>query len=590
MKLAQPGSAELELLRNRAEAEIHLRKRGGDWSAGLTAHTKYQNRPEDWIVERLGVPRETLRWSLNPEYATYEWDGTKDPLCVALEALADWKSAGIESGTGIGKTFTAACVVFWFLACFEDSIVSTVAPKEDQLLKHVWKEIGKLWPRFEHWFPTAELLTGLIRMKPQVSGKEVWAASVFVCGVGATEETASKARGLHAEHMLIITEETPGIDRAIMKALASTRTDDHNLHLGLGNPESRIDQLHLMCFNDREQPRRNVVHVRASALDHPNIVTGRRVVPGAIGRERLADRTEELVEGSRFYKADVQGICPDEAEDALISMAWCVAAAKRWADPLLREGPPALGVDVADTTTGDEAAIADWEGACCLEVTSWHIKEDAEEVAEEVYRRATDPDRPIDPKHIGLDNVGVGASAYNRLARLGLRVRKMSTITRVIPMMLPAPPEPEDEEEGAEATKLRAVVESERYDHPRSQIWWRFREDLRLGYIALPDDPDLFRQLCVPTYTKKAGRICVQSKEEIVKLLGRSPDKGDACVYGNFVRPRRRRKPAPQEEKIDSRNVDRGLERRLARHQKRINKEEVMIKRLLKKSRSRSER
>ena len=101
---------------------------------------------------------------------------------------------------------------------------------------------------------------------------------------------------------------------------------------------------------------------------------------------------------------------------------------------------------------------------------------------------------------------------------------------------------------------------------------------------------DLFRQLCVPTYTKKAGRICVQSKEEIVKLLGRSPDKGDACVYGNFVRPRRRRKPAPQEEKIDRRNVDRGLERRLARHNKRIAREERMIKRLLKKRRTRSER
>jgi len=38
----------------RAEAVIHARKRSGEWSAGVKAHTEYQKRPLEWIVEKFG--------------------------------------------------------------------------------------------------------------------------------------------------------------------------------------------------------------------------------------------------------------------------------------------------------------------------------------------------------------------------------------------------------------------------------------------------------------------------------------------------------------------------------------------------------
>jgi hypothetical protein len=578
-----PG--ELELLRKRCQAVRTKRKRQGQWSGGINTHSDYQALPLDWMERYLHIPKETMQWSLNQGYDQHNWDGDPDPLYQAMQSIANWQDCGIESATGIGKSFMAAALTLWFIACFEDSIVVTVAPKEEQLLKFIWKEIGDLWSRFENHFPEAELLpgSGVLRMKPKEAEREKWAAFAFVCGVGADEKVATKAQGFHAEHMLIITEETTGIHPAIMKALFNTRTDDHNLHLALGNPDHQQDELHRFCV------RESVKAIRGSALDHPNIITGERVVPGTIGPRRLAERTRDLGLGSRLYNSRVRGISPAEAEDALIKRAWCEAAAKRWDDPDFRKGSLALGVDVADSPDGDSAAIARWQGACLTEVHGFKVV-DASEVGERVVLEARNKENPIDPRFIGIDSVGVGASAVNTMRRLGLRVRHISGGRRAVPGLDVDSlwSVTEADLEGNLRPAGPRVVEAEQFDNLRSQVWWRMREDLRLGRVALPDDSDLFDDLCTPAYRTKALYICVEPKESIKDRLRRSPDKGDAACYGNFVR---RRIPVkePEDEKPQVRpeNVDRGLERRLAQLERQQLAEKKRLMRFLKSRRQR---
>jgi len=68
----------------------------------------------------------------------------------------------------------------------------------------------------------------------------------------------------------------------------------------------------------------------------------------------------------------------------------------------------------------------------------------------------------------------------------------------------------------------------------RAMIWWRFREmlDPETGSrVALPPDPKLKAGLCAPLWKLTPGGILIESKEEIKKRLGRSPDDGDAVVY-----------------------------------------------------------
>ena len=500
------------------------------------------------------------------------------------ERLYDLCVPATESFNGNGfvnhNSFLAACIVLWFLACHENSIVPTVAPKEDQLLKAIWKEVGNLWPRFQKHFPQAQLLTGTIRMLPDDSAKDKWSAFAFVCGVGANEESATKAQGFHAEHMLIITEETPGIHPAIMNALFNTRTDDHNLQLSVGNPDHRQDALHQFCMSE------GVRHVRISALDHPNIVTGKRVVPGTFGPKRLQQRINKLGKGSRLYESRVRGVSPSEAEEALIKWDWCVAAAKKYEDPAYREGALALGVDVANSPDGDKGAISRWQGACCTEVEAFPCP-DANLLGKRVYDEAMDPNNPVDPRYIGVDEVGVGAGTVNEMRRLGMKVRKIGSGTRAVPGLDTDTLWSETAEvDGRVQPKGPAVVEAERFMRLRDQVWWRLREDLRLGRIALPYSESLFQDLTTPTYGTKNGKIVVESKEDIVKRLKRSPNEGDACAYGNWVRRRiPLRTSVPQPDMENTRNVDRGLERMLARRAKQEKAEQRQIQRALRRRR-----
>lgn len=70
----------------------------------------------------------------------------------------------------------------------------------------------------------------------------------------------------------------------------------------------------------------------------------------------------------------------------------------------------------------------------------------------------------------------------------------------------------------------------------RAEAYWRLREDLDPGQdggsvIALPPDPELLADLCAPLWKLTPRGIQIESKPDIKKRIGRSPDRGDAVVY-----------------------------------------------------------
>ncbi len=573
---AQLTKKELDKARGIAEAAIEKRRRQGTWGGAIKAHTSYAKRPVEWIVSYLDVPEETLRWSMNAAYDDHEWDGDEDPLIQILEALADWKDVGVESATGTGKTFLAACITLWFLACHEGALVAQWAPKESQLLDFMWKEIGRLFPKFKAHFPTAELFTGILRMLPaDNAGKETWAAKAYVAGVKVDEESATKAQGFHGAHTLHITEETPGIPEPIMVAIKETRTADHNLHLALGNPDHRHDQLHKFCMRPR------VKNFRISALDYPNVVSREQVVPGAIDYNRLQERIEDLGKGSRLYQSRIRGISPSQASDALIRYEWCELAASKYKDAVYRVGVEARGVDVANSPKGDKAAIARWQGACLTDVEDFQC-EDANLLGLRVYTEALEA--KIDPRYIGVDPIGVGAGCVNELKRLGMKVRSLGGANKAIPGLDKDTlwSETEVDMDGHERATGPTVVEAERFDNLRSQMWWRLREDMRMGKVAMVVDEELFSDLTLPTFTTMGGKISVQSKKDLFKTLKRSPNKGDAAVYGNWVRRREPIIDRTERPMESTANRDRGLDRFLRDQEKRQIKENREIMKRLK--------
>lgn len=88
---------------------------------------------------------------------------------------------------------------------------------------------------------------------------------------------------------------------------------------------------------------------------------------------------------------------------------------------------------------------------------------------------------------------------------------------------------------GAEGGPGRTIEGKLTFSNRRSRAYWRFREALDPGQpggspIMLPPDPALVADLTSPTFKVGPNGIQLESKESIVKRLGRSPDKGDAVV------------------------------------------------------------
>lgn len=75
--------------------------------------------------------------------------------------------------------------------------------------------------------------------------------------------------------------------------------------------------------------------------------------------------------------------------------------------------------------------------------------------------------------------------------------------------------------------------------------------------LALPDDTDLLADLTAYRYTVRATGILIRSKEEMMKEIGRSPDRGDAICYALTSTMKR----ATLQEEFDRAAEDRGYDR-----------------------------
>lgn len=88
---------------------------------------------------------------------------------------------------------------------------------------------------------------------------------------------------------------------------------------------------------------------------------------------------------------------------------------------------------------------------------------------------------------------------------------------------------------GCTAVESRTKDRQLKFVNKRTEAYWRLREALDPSQeggstMMLPDDPVLTADLTAPTFEITKQGIKLETKEDLVKRLGRSPDKGDAVV------------------------------------------------------------
>lgn len=499
-------------------------------AGAITPHVAYQTDPIGWASDKMGIPEHTLRWSLNQGYANHQWDGDVDPLAQLFDAVAQWHDVGLESGTGTGKSFGVAVLILWFEACFENALAFTFAPKEDQLRLYIWKNIGELWPRFQRLFPTATLTDLCIRMRGGIDNS--WAAHGYAVGIKADETVATKAAGMHAQDMLLVYEEMPGIPAQVVEAGKNTCTAPHNLRVGIGNPNHQLDTLHRFCQES------GVVPLRVSALDHPNVVTGNaNLIPGAVAQKSIDKRRADYGEQSPVFQSRVRGVSPEQASDSLIRLEWLKAAAKRYELRKLAGTVPTRvtgkGVDVSNSEHGDGAAIVDFADNVFIRVECFPCPDCnalGRQVAKEMDAKswASDEDTSLSALRVAVDATGVGAGTVNELRRLGKIVRAIHFGQKPMRMVEKAP----------DGKAVEWSPDVNMFENWRAQAYWQAREDLRLGVVDGPENMELWQELIAPTFDDTSKVVKLEPKDDIKARLGRSPDRADAWVLANWVRAR----------------------------------------------------
>jgi hypothetical protein len=217
---------------------------------------------------------------------------------------------------------------------------------------------------------------------------------------------------------------------------------------------------------------------------------------------------------SQMLKGDfLAGMTADPWQ--VIPTLWIEIAQARWKHKDVKPEMDSMGVDVArggkDCTT-----IARRHGNWFDEMLS--------------YPGTQTPDGPTvaglviaglrDSAPIHIDVIGVGASPYDFL-----RTAKQQVIGVNV------------------AEKSLGHDKSGRlsFSNLRSELWWRMREWLDPSNntgAALPDDGELLADLSAPKWSLKGPIIYVESREEIIDRIGRSPDKASAVILALIETPK----------------------------------------------------
>lgn len=191
----------------------------------------------------------------------------------------------------------------------------------------------------------------------------------------------------------------------------------------------------------------------------------------------------------------------------VIPTRWVEIAQARWKALDVKPEMTSIGVDVA--RGGKDSTVIARRHGWWFDELQCHQGEDTDN-GPKVMALTLAAQRDQAPIH--LDVIGVGASPYDYLVGAKAQVYGVNVGAGSV---------------GTDKTGRLT------FKNLRSELWWKMRELLDPGAnngIALPPDPALLADLCAPLWKPQGKEIKVESREEIIKRIQRSPDRASAVI------------------------------------------------------------
>lgn len=270
-----------------------------------------------------------------------------------------------------------------------------------------------------------------------------------------------------------------------------------------GRPFVLIDGERVYDFNPRDHRPEDIVYAKSRTFIPARLTDNPYYM--ATGYMSTLQALPEPLRSQMLYGDFQAGIEEDPWQ--CIPTTWVEAAQARWVRPDRLPRMDSLGVDVARGGK-DKTVISRRHGTWFDELLVYPGKDTPDGPG--VTGLVVAAMRNRAPIHI--DVIGVGASPYDFLRQANLQVIGVNV------------------SEAATGTDKSGRLG---FINQRSEDWWRMREALDPSNntgIALPPDPELLADLCAPKWSLQGARIKVESREEIVARIGRSPDRASAVL------------------------------------------------------------
>lgn len=420
------------------------------------------------------------------------------------ESVRDHRFTAVHSAHDLGKSFTAGNLAAWWIDSHPigtAKVVST-APTGDQVKGILWQEI--------------QVAHRMSEAPGRVTQTEWW-IDAFRAGFGRKPADYNPAafQGHHEKYVLVVIDEACGVPRAIFDAASALVTNEHCRVMAVGNPDDATSYFAEIC-----QPGSgwNVIHL--DGLDSPAFTeegerTPQEVLDRLVSRLWVEERKRMWGESSPIYVSKVRGLFPKDAPDAVVrssALAKCrIAREYRPNDPLLE--PIELGVDVGG---GGDKSVGYLRRGARAEL----VFEDNHKDGEIVVGLCMQAIREHGVRKVKLDVTGFGHFAEGHLRQM---VREAGIDCQVIGVNFGA---------GAD--------DRERFITVRQEMWWevgRMRCEEQSWDLSLVDDQACADLLAPKWKPDGRGHTVIESKDDVKKRLGRSPDHGDALILAYYDGP-----------------------------------------------------
>lgn len=457
---------------------------------------------ERYYADPAAFAIDLIDWSGTDGLAPYQVD--------ILDALKTSRRVSVRGPHGLGKSALSAVCVLWFAltrdAAGVDWKCCTTAGAWRQLENVLWPEITK-WSRCLRWeqigrkpFNHGELLTMRLQLR---HGRAFAVAS----------DTPSLIEGVHGDSILYVFDESKSIS-----------VDTFNSAEGAfsANNPGGLPEAFAMCTSTPGEPSGHfhAIHTKKPGLEQwwtrhvtlTECMAAKRVAPSWAD-----DLKRQWGEDSALYANRVLGEFHTADQDGVIKLESVEAAIDRYLEAK-REGTlptevTHVGVDVARSGE-DKTCLALRAGDAIIELRYSSHQNLMATTGRVVGVLGAHP-----TAQAVVDVIGIGSGVVDRLREQKQAVEAFNA---------------------SAGTKAKDRSGELGFVNVRAAAWWHLRELLEAedSQIILPPDDALIGDLTTPHWKMtSAGKVQLESKDEIRRRIRRSTDSGDAVVQAFWSEP-----------------------------------------------------